>query len=89
MVHFYIKTQNLELVNVKCVTYAQPIPLSLIEKVTLKGAFNNRCITKWVHKDWLKRVFSTDYKSSALLVGVIDHNIWEENCRGNRNEPCD
>ena len=29
MVHFNIKTQNLELVNLKCVTYAQIIPLSL------------------------------------------------------------
>ena len=29
MVHFDIKTQNLELDNLKCVTYAQPIPLSL------------------------------------------------------------
>ena len=26
-----LKTQNLELVNLKCVTYAQPIPLSLME----------------------------------------------------------
>ena len=26
---FNIKTQNLELGNLKCVTYAQPIPLSL------------------------------------------------------------
>ena len=29
-VHFSMKTQNLELVNLKYVTYAQPIPLSLI-----------------------------------------------------------
>ena len=29
MVHFNIKTVNPELVNLKCVTYAYPIPLSL------------------------------------------------------------
>ena len=29
MVHFNIKTQNLELVNLNRVTYAQPIPLAL------------------------------------------------------------
>ena len=30
MVNFNIKTQNLELVNLKSVNYAQPIPLSLM-----------------------------------------------------------
>ena len=30
MVHFNIKTQNQELVNLKCVTYAQPISVALI-----------------------------------------------------------
>ena len=29
LVHFYIKTQHLELVNLRCVAYSQPIPLSL------------------------------------------------------------
>ena len=29
MVHCNIKKQNLELINLKCVTYAQHIPLSL------------------------------------------------------------
>ena len=30
MVHFWHKKQNLELVNLKCATYAQPISLSLM-----------------------------------------------------------
>ena len=33
MVHFNIKTQNLEWVNIKCVIYAQPIPLSVKESI--------------------------------------------------------
>ena len=38
MVHFNIKTQNLELVNLKCVTCTQPIPLSLIIYILIKSA---------------------------------------------------
>ena len=45
MVHFDIKTQHLELVNHKCVTYAQPIPLSwkyIIDRVTLSERNSHR-----------------------------------------------
>ena len=45
IVHFNIKTQNLELVNLKCVTYAQPTPLSLRETThaeTIDIEYNKR-----------------------------------------------
>ena len=36
MVHFNLKMQNPELVNLKCVTYIQPIPLSLMLTISVR-----------------------------------------------------
>ena len=57
MVHFNIKSQNLELVILKCLTYAQPIPLSL----------NGNIITSVIWCGWYKMLLSIDKANHVTI----------------------
>ena len=67
MVHFNIKTQNLELVNLKCVTYAQTIHLSLTESKYLQHMYKTKLCFAFIKFD------SIFWNNSVIRVGMIEH----------------
>ena len=82
MVHFNIKRQNLELVNLKCVTYAQPIPLSFIEYIPLWKEIRVGCFHGCsVH---LKQ---TNKQTNTRITKMI-YSSKNDNCHGHHLLSC-